>query len=65
MHFFFVRWIIPGQKPQGSRTFRTFEACQRYAKHALKSHPSWTAEIVRHDSGEQQEQQLISKLARA
>jgi len=53
MAFFYVRWLIPGQEPRGSQTFNTERACRSYARRSLYSHPTWSAEVIRHEGGEQ------------
>jgi hypothetical protein len=51
--FYFVRWLIPGQEPKGSWTFNKLRACRSYARRALLHPPTWSAEIVHHQDGEQ------------
>lgn len=51
--FYFVRWLIPGQDPKGSQTFATLGAVRSFVRRGQYAHPSWTAQIVRHEGGEQ------------
>jgi hypothetical protein len=53
MAFYYIRWIVPGQEPRGSQTFATEKAARSHARRSLLHHPRWSAEVVRHEGGEQ------------
>lgn len=53
MAWYFILWLIPGEEPRGSQTFATKLAAYRYARSATLRHPTWRAQVVRHEDGRQ------------
>ena len=46
--FFFIRFLVPGEAPRGSQTFRLRDAATRYARRARLERPTWGYQIIRH-----------------
>ena len=58
----FVRWLRHDGAPSGSQTFTTLRACRSYARRALLHHPTWIAQLVRHEGGG--EQVVVAEISR-